>query len=292
MLGDELIVKVIAGIVLYNPDINRLTENISAVLPQVNELILIDNGSSNIGRIIDLVKDLTNVSLIKNKTNLGIAKALNQIYEIAKYKKYDWVLSLDQDSVIQKKLIAEYCGFLQDNDSDIAMLTCYIRDRNFEYEDKEVLKSMEVDFCITSGCLTSIKDWEIIGKYDENFFIDRVDTDFCYRLRLYNKRIVKIPYIGLLHEIGNHTRTLVILNRKVTIFNHSPFRVYYIVRNSIYYAFKHRKTVCFFKHYCTAYNRIILSILFEKEKYQKLKKGIKGIIDGHKMILRMMRDGK
>ena len=35
------------GIVLYNPDIPRLRENISAIKPQVDKVVLIENGSKD-----------------------------------------------------------------------------------------------------------------------------------------------------------------------------------------------------------------------------------------------------
>ncbi|MDC2274628.1 hypothetical protein [Bacteroides thetaiotaomicron] len=35
--------KIVAGIILYNPDIDRLMDNISAISPQVESIIIIDN---------------------------------------------------------------------------------------------------------------------------------------------------------------------------------------------------------------------------------------------------------
>ena len=37
-----------AGIVTYNPNMKRLIENVNAILPQVEQVILVDNGSANI----------------------------------------------------------------------------------------------------------------------------------------------------------------------------------------------------------------------------------------------------
>ena len=49
--------KVLAGIVLYNPDLERLSENVSAIIPQVDILLLVDNKSNNINEIISLYKE-------------------------------------------------------------------------------------------------------------------------------------------------------------------------------------------------------------------------------------------
>lgn len=45
MAGNN-IKNVCAGIVLYNPDSERLAENIKAARPQVEQIILVDNGTS------------------------------------------------------------------------------------------------------------------------------------------------------------------------------------------------------------------------------------------------------
>ena len=46
-----------AGIVLYNPDVERLHENINGIINQVDALILIDNGSDNIKEIENKYND-------------------------------------------------------------------------------------------------------------------------------------------------------------------------------------------------------------------------------------------
>lgn len=38
----------IAGIVLFNPEIDRLVDNIEAIYKQVDKLLLVDNDSKNI----------------------------------------------------------------------------------------------------------------------------------------------------------------------------------------------------------------------------------------------------
>ncbi|UVP54719.1 hypothetical protein [Bacteroides thetaiotaomicron] len=54
--------KIVAGIILYNPDIDRLMDNISAISPQVESIIIIDNNSIN---IIEFEEKLTRNNKIK-----------------------------------------------------------------------------------------------------------------------------------------------------------------------------------------------------------------------------------
>ena len=44
-----------AGIVTFNPDIGRLKENIDAILPQVSELVIVDNGSANVDEVCNMI---------------------------------------------------------------------------------------------------------------------------------------------------------------------------------------------------------------------------------------------
>ena len=48
--------KIYAGIVSYNPDIQRISENIFAIHKQVPEVIIFDNGSNNINHLKKISK--------------------------------------------------------------------------------------------------------------------------------------------------------------------------------------------------------------------------------------------
>ena len=88
-----------AGIVTYNPDIERLNENILAIYKQVRVVFVVDNGSNNIDQIEKICSVKKNTYLIKNNKNLGIASALNRIMCQAKNAGASWCLLLDQDSI-------------------------------------------------------------------------------------------------------------------------------------------------------------------------------------------------
>ena len=61
--------NICAGIVLYNPDIDKLTKNINSIINQVSVVLLQDNGSSNIKEIEKLINQWENVKLIHNPAN-------------------------------------------------------------------------------------------------------------------------------------------------------------------------------------------------------------------------------
>ena len=112
-----------AGITLYNPELDRLGQNIESILPQVKHIFLVDNGSCNLDEIKSLLDKFENVTLICNGENLGIAKALNQMCQAAYENGYEWMLTLDQDSVAESELIKKYSRYTEME--KVAILTPY-----------------------------------------------------------------------------------------------------------------------------------------------------------------------
>ena len=274
---------VVAGIVLYNPDIKRLTENIKGIKNQVDKLIMVDNNSKNIKQIEDNLKEYTDIKIIKNEENKGIAYALNQILNYAYDNSYDWFITLDQDSVAKPKLVKEYLKF--SNLKDIAMMTCNIEDRNFNIEENEKdINSDQYTYitqCITSGSFNNTEILKKIGGFDEKMFIDSVDFDICATIIENNFKIIRIKYNGLLHEVG-HAKVIKILGREEKVYNHTPFRTYYMIRNSLYFIKKHRP-----KNILRANLRILkrccLILFYQDNKVKNLKAIINGYRDSKKM---------
>ena len=289
----------IAGIVLYNPDLCRLRENIKTVSQQVDELVLVDNGSSNIGGIVELIdmlhiqiedSDSTSIYLIENSENLGIAKALNQILLYAKGHRYEWVLSLDQDSVIQPGLLDSYEQFIDDEgkrnrlEGRLAMLTAIYQDRNSDLIPKTHGEYEEVSECITSASYANIDLLLSVGGYDEEMFIDYVDYDMCASLKEKGYSIVRINRIGLIHEVGK-AQTVCLLGSKTNVHHESAFRKYYQVRNHIYYIRKHKRSVKKWVEYRRVIKLFMLTILYETDRKRKLSAMIKGVKDSRKMFV-------
>ena len=274
----------IAGIVLYNPSIEKLKMNIESICFQVDKVVLIDNCSSNRHDIYDMVSLFNNVEIIDNNSNKGIAKALNQIAEYAINNGAEWVLTLDQDSVCAQDLIECYEQYtLLPN---VASITCRINDRNINLE-KKVMNLVEyVDNCITSANYIKLSVWNQLGGFDERLFIDRVDTDYSFRLIHQHYKILKIPKSGILHEIGCDSKEYNFLGKHFIVYNHSAFRCYYIIRNQIYFARKHREilgNIKSLRFQRTAWTRIFVILVFETDKVSKLVAWFKGIRDGYLM---------
>lgn len=279
--------KTCAGIVLYNPDIKRLEENLKSILPQVDSVILVDNGSKNTIEIEEftLKYSQSDVKLIRNVRNEGIAKALNQILDYAIQNKIEWFLTLDQDTVSYPGLVECY---LKHIDSSIGQLSCNILDRNIESIDKVEnytgKDTVNIDFCITSGCLNQALALKQVGGYKESLFIDGVDLDISCNLRAHGYKVLNVDFDGILHELGAGEKKS-ILGLKLVTAHHAPWRNYYARRNIIYVARKYytgsKKIKLIGKQILYGIGAIIL----EDKKLERFKCNFKGIIDGMTMKL-------
>ncbi|MCT2918579.1 glycosyltransferase family 2 protein [Limosilactobacillus fermentum] len=274
---------VVAGIVLFNPDIDRLRKNIDAIINQVKAIIVFDNGSSNIKSIKKGLADYPNIEFLCEKKNVGIAAALNRIFNYAiKSLHADYVLTLDQDTVCPENLINEYLKFYN---RDVGIYSPRIKDINADVyleDDNDHSEVTAINKCITSASLTSVIAWHIVNGFDETMFIDNVDFDFCNRIRKKGFEIYRINSVFVNHELG-HIRTYKTPFGNILVKNHSAFRKYYIARNIIYMSRKDNSSL--FIAYLRVIKQLILVVAFESDKIKKIQSILKGMQDGQKAII-------
>ena len=280
-MSDVNFVNKICGIiVLYNPDIDRLYKNVMALINQVEELVMIDNFSSNLQLVKSRLAGVDRISYIVNKQNEGIAKALNQGMKFAQDRNYKWALTMDQDSVVSDNLILAYSEYM---DWDKIAIICPLVEYKNYYRKKDHTGNRYdyIDACMTSGSLTSVAAWNNVDGFDEWMFIDYVDNDFCTNLRLNGYKILRANSAILHHELGNAER-INIGFFQIVIFNYSKIRNYYYVRNTIYYIKKYGFKINVMKYILILIYAEMKKILFESNKRESIVSFLKGSWDGMK----------
>lgn len=278
--------RIMAGIVLFNPNKERLTQNIDAIYPQVDKIVLIDNCSTN-GIHIETRKKI-DITLIRNNTNKGIAFALNQIMEYAFGHNFDWVITLDQDSVVSNNLINTYIPLADIN--KVGIISCKTKDRNFKEIDQDEIKpDRVVKYCITSAALTNVKAWKEVNGFDNQMFIDWVDWDICIALRHKGYKIIRTDRTYILHELGTKTRIKHLWKWSFLILNRSATRYYYVSRNWIYLGRKWKDENLFIK-IIQVVKMAIIVMIYEGNKIKNAKAFFNGFIDGFKMHLKPQYD--
>lgn len=266
---------IVGGIVLYYPNVRRLEENICSIKPQVDKLILFNNGSELSQEVRAICKECI---LIDKKTNIGIAAGLNEICKYAdKELNADWVLTLDQDSICPENLVSEYSKFMDLPDAGI--LCPQIHDMNFGkmgYDSGSNSQYDCIEACITSASLMRISAWKEVGGFWDGLFIDMVDFDICWSLVEHGYKIYRINSVALRHEIG-HGREVSFRGQKAVAYNHTPVRDYYIIRNNILVGKKHgRLSQCI----RWGIKRFMIIMRFEDNRWIKAKYMVRGMIHG------------
>lgn len=278
------VMPIFAGIVTYNPDIQRLDENLMAIASQVDEVCVFDNGSRNADSVRKLVESRGGV-LLESDTNQGIAAALNGLFRWAE-GRCSFLLTLDQDSVCAPGLVRRLSE--RATAPDVAVVCPHIVYRdNEQFQRPLELEDEMPEWCITSGSLTNVDAWRCIGGFDEWLFIDSVDYDFCVRLRSAGYTVRRVNDVALLHELGE-LRCRRLLGRTVFVTNHGPRRRYYQVRNRIYLQAKLGTSFAS----CATKTAIDFGkvVVYESKKGPKLSAMIQGVREG--ISARRMQGGQ
>ena len=164
---------------------------------------------------------------------------------------------------------------------NVAIICPRIFDRNAGIKNVWESNIEIISDCITSGALTNVSVWKHLGGFDEDLFIDDVDTDYCIRISKANYKILRVNTVVLNHAVGN-IRVVNFFGYKFLVYNHSAQRKYYQLRNRYYVSYKSYGCIT---NKCIVHTFIPIFkiVFFEKQKTKKICACIKGIRDGIKM---------
>lgn len=191
--------RVVAVVVTYNPNPERLKENLSAISRQVDAVLLYDNASDDTASIETIAVTACDYYYLGD-LNVGLARALNKALAKALNLGAEHVLLLDQDSIAGEGMVA---GLVEQRRGDVALVSPQIVDRNKCEGFIPGEASVQIKRAITSGALVSLQAWQNVGGFDERLFVDWVDYEFSANLRAHGYRILRNNQVMLLHEMGH-----------------------------------------------------------------------------------------
>jgi rhamnosyltransferase len=232
-------------LVTYNPESSRLFRAIEAVAPQVNSIVVIDNGSDNPDSFFKQLIATNKVKLLKFSDNKGLPFAQNEGIKYAKNIGAKYILFLDQDSIAYKDMVKNLSKALFNSSNKVvATGPCFFLD---EKEKNKSLFSSEffgipfkihltknqfVHSLISSGSLVKIEAFDSIGYFKSQYFIDLTDSDWCFRARNINYLFIGVHNAFMQHSIGYDFKRIWFVRWR-TISLHIPLRNYYSIRNTI-----------------------------------------------------------
>jgi rhamnosyltransferase len=269
--------KSICGVtVLYNPE-KFVIDNINSYVEQTDYLYIIDN-SKNFSDFVNSFYESNNkVEYIFNNGNLGIATALNIGGHKALELGFQYLLTMDQDSKAPPNLI-EKLNKTAINISNVGIVSP--KHSNKFGTHTNILVTKDVIRVMTSGNLLSLEAYKVAGDFNEDYFIDYVDIEYCMRLHHLGFKVIQLDDVILEHSEANIVeKTLFKKNYYPT--NNPPFRWYYKSRNLLYLRNQYRKI---FSSQCGEelnifIRNVVKILLFEDKKILKIKMILVGILD-------------
>jgi rhamnosyltransferase len=221
--------QVCAILISYHPDA-ELPRRAARILDEAGALVIVDNGSGeDTHAMLRRIAADARVSLVLNPTNLGVASALNLGVERARALGFTWVLLLDQDSDLHGGMLTSLIEVraAYPEPARVAVIGAGFGE---ETRAAPAAAWQEVESVITSGSLIPLALHAAIGPFRDEFFIDYVDSEYCFRARAQGYRVLRTAKPLMSHTIGAPTRHDLLGKPKWTT-NHSPDRRYYIARN-------------------------------------------------------------
>ncbi|QQZ61619.1 glycosyltransferase [Paenibacillus sonchi] len=264
------------GVVLYYPS----QENINNILLYskfISKIYIYDNTEEPDSKIAEAFSNEKFYHYMPQKSNMGMAKALNDLCNNAIKDGFDYIITMDQDSVFENSSLNILMEFISNNDlTDVGIVAPKIIFLNWK-SNKSKTNSMaslgtnlsnNVKWVITSGSAINLKSYSYTSGFDENYFIDRLDYDYCMQLNSLGLKIVVLNNSYLNQSLGEGTRNLFGFQYS----EHNALRNYYIFRNRLYYSDKYLKGLRRFSfRFLGSLKQIIFIIFFDKNKGPKIK---------------------
>ena len=283
-----------AIVVSFNPvmkDLFRLCQ----VLDNANINVLVIDNSELENVIFDEFSTLNNFTAIKLFSNHGIANAQNIGIRHALARNAKYIIFFDQDSIINANFLFHLLDPFKNDEVKISaplfvdtksnIFIPVYRVNHIGVLSRSNIENIDISnnfVVISSGMAVKREVFDVVGLMKEEYFIDYVDTDFCFRC-FSNKIKIYINKKAIMnHSVGDRLIPFMGFN----FFVHKASRVYYQTRNLILFSRKNyvpliyrlRELLSFFFH------QIILLLFIYRNKQQYLKALAYGLSDGLKGI--------
>lgn len=262
--------QIVGGIVTFMPD-SDIISKIQLYSQIFKKIYIYDNTPNGMDfNLEDKISNIaSNVVIYSNKKNDGLSKAYNYLINKTK-NEYDYLCTLDQDSIFLKEDFFKMEKLLNDkNFKETAVIGPKVI-YNISSQNKKIQKNKFIikskKYVISSGSFINLRilknNFQLC--FDENYFIDRVDTDFCTKCLRQGYKVIEVENVFLYQTLGEENKA----NHK---FQHSYIRHYYMFRNRFYYNQKYYPFMkAIFLDDIQSLKQCIKIILFEDDKTKKL----------------------
>lgn len=232
-----------AIIVTYQPALDVLAQLLACLSPQVDTVLIVDNGSAEPIDTWSAALPAAPHHVISLGENQGIAEAQNAGIRWASQHGATHVLLMDQDSLPAPNMVEtlhtalarfpnagsagpRYVDTRQQNPPPFLQIRNW---RLHRHRCEEEGATVPVDYLIASGCLIPIAVLNQVGNMRADLFIDYVDIEWGLRAGRYGYQNYGVCGAHMEHSLGDNP--IIFRGRSIPL--HSPLRHYYHFRNAV-----------------------------------------------------------
>jgi len=208
-----------ACVIAYYPDEQLLRKNVACYREFAEKVFIWQNTPLRDRHELGGLGD--NVEWLGEEDNVGISRALNAVLRRCQEEGIDYLLTMDQDSQfvdfsyylrqIESQMPAERTvSFAPMTPGESAAPGCF--------EPK--------NYVITSGSMVNVPLALSIGGYREEFLVDGIDMDFCFKAQKAGLQVVMVGGATLRQRFGE---TIKVGDKEIV--SYPPKRLYAIVKS-------------------------------------------------------------
>lgn len=280
--------------VLFHPTEAHI-DNLLRLKRLCGTVVAVDNSPVADAALTEHIRSL-GIDVIPNANRGGIAGAFNRGVEQLIDQGCDALFTFDQDSVVSEDYFEKMLAAAEQLETPHFVMGPKIWDINVDrYIPLLVMRPFGFDLTpmtdedrglqpcssmISSGSVISAATYRLVGPFREDYFIDQVDTEYCFRATRKGVPLYINTALTMRHEIGKR------VDRKLGFFkfiqwNYVPLRQYYSARNCIHLARRYgwKLPTAFLINLITL-GQFISVIRYETNKTRKLCAMMAGIADG------------
>lgn len=236
--------RIAATIVVYRPERPLLLALLGAVAGEVERIFLYLNRNPEPAFLAECVATAapTPVETLGDGSNVGLGRAYNEAARAARQHGCDLLLLFDEDSTPRAGMPARLAAAF-DAAGGRAGRVAAIGPRPVAAGAEAGYKLppavsgaaglppqlRELAFVISSGSLIDLAALAEIGPFREDFFIDGIDIEWCFRARARGFRIVMALAEEMPHRLGQGVVRIPVLN--IHFVDNTPARLRTYARN-------------------------------------------------------------
>ena len=233
-----------AGIVLFHPSAALLSATLASISGEADRVYLFLNAPLDAACLAVVAACRPAPVLMHDGTNLGLGAAYNRMAAAARAGGFGTLLLLDQDSsplpqmpaalraMRARLLAAGECPAVVGPLPVAASGEGGKAPRIFARHGGSVVPgAVPLEFVISSGSLLDLGAFAAVGAFREDFFIDAVDIEWCFRAWARHFSCWMVPPQPMPHRLGQGVLRVPLLGLRLA--RQPPRRLYTYVRNQV-----------------------------------------------------------